>query len=86
MIHGTRNPINTVLPDGFLSVFYVTVQYSGNNSMIKNYKYLYLYKKRERKLSTTPKPRPQRRLTQAELDAFLVKTADVLRNGVDHFD
>lgn len=31
-----------------------------------------------------PKPRPQRRLTQAELDAFLEKAADLLRGGVDH--
>jgi type I restriction enzyme M protein len=28
--------------------------------------------------------RPQRRLTQAELDAFLEKAADMLRGGVDH--
>lgn len=28
--------------------------------------------------------RPQRRLTQAELDAFLEKAADLLRGGVDH--
>src|SRR5438445_471829 len=28
--------------------------------------------------------RPQRRLTQAELDAFLEKAADTLRGGVDH--
>ncbi len=33
MIHGSRNPINTVLPDGFLSIFYVTVQYSGDTSV-----------------------------------------------------
>lgn len=32
----------------------------------------------------TPKTRPQRRLTQAELDAFLEKAADLLRGGVDH--
>jgi type I restriction enzyme M protein len=31
-----------------------------------------------------PKTRPQRRLTQAELDAFLEKAADLLRGGVDH--
>ncbi len=30
------------------------------------------------------KTRPQRRLTQAELDAFLEKAADMLRGGVDH--
>lgn len=35
--------------------------------------------------STTPKlSRPQRRLTQAELDAFLEKAADILRGNVDH--
>jgi type I restriction enzyme M protein len=28
--------------------------------------------------------RPQRRMTQAELDAFLEKAADLLRGGVDH--
>src|SRR5512136_969661 len=28
--------------------------------------------------------RPHRRLTQAELDAFLEKAADLLRGGVDH--
>src|SRR5215831_1583711 len=28
--------------------------------------------------------RPQRRLTQAELDAFLEKAADLLRGGIDH--
>jgi type I restriction enzyme M protein len=32
----------------------------------------------------TVKTRPQRRLTQAELDAFLEKAADTLRGGVDH--
>src|SRR5437016_2306352 len=32
----------------------------------------------------TVKTRPQRRLTQAELDAFLEKAADLLRGGVDH--
>lgn len=31
-----------------------------------------------------PQTRPQRRLTQAELDAFLEKAADLLRGGVDH--
>lgn len=31
-----------------------------------------------------PKTRPHRRLTQAELDAFLEKAADLLRGGVDH--
>jgi len=31
-----------------------------------------------------PETRPQRRLTQAELDAFLEKAADLLRGGVDH--
>jgi len=31
-----------------------------------------------------PRTRPQRRLTQAELDAFLEKAADLLRGGVDH--
>jgi Type I restriction-modification system methyltransferase subunit len=30
------------------------------------------------------KTRPQRRLTQAELDSFLEKAADLLRGGVDH--
>src|SRR5881397_1307516 len=30
------------------------------------------------------KIRPQRRLTQAELDVFLEKAADLLRGGVDH--
>lgn len=30
------------------------------------------------------KTRPQRRVTQAELDAFLEKAADMLRGGVDH--
>jgi type I restriction enzyme M protein len=32
----------------------------------------------------TVKTRPQRRLTQAELDTFLEKAADLLRGGVDH--
>src|SRR5262245_30977910 len=31
-----------------------------------------------------PRPRPRRRLTQAELDSFLEKAADLLRGGVDH--
>ena len=35
-------------------------------------------------MATAPKTRPQRRLTQAELDAFLEKAADLLRGGVDH--
>src|SRR5579863_4045942 len=30
------------------------------------------------------KTRPQRRLTQAELDSFLEKAADLLRGGADH--
>jgi type I restriction enzyme M protein len=30
------------------------------------------------------KIRPQRRITQAELDSFLEKAADLLRGGVDH--
>jgi type I restriction enzyme M protein len=30
------------------------------------------------------KTRPQRRLTQAELDSFLEKAADLLRGGIDH--
>lgn len=34
--------------------------------------------------TVAPKTRPQRRLTQAELDAFLEKAADLLRGGVDH--
>lgn len=33
---------------------------------------------------TLVKVRPRRRLTQAELDAFLEKAADLLRGGVDH--
>src|SRR5258705_12650982 len=37
-----------------------------------------------RKRSATVSTRPIRRLTQAELDAFLEKAADVLRGGVDH--
>jgi type I restriction enzyme M protein len=32
----------------------------------------------------TVKTRPQRRLTQAELDGFLEKAADLLRGGIDH--
>jgi type I restriction enzyme M protein len=32
----------------------------------------------------TVRTRPQRRLTQAELDSFLEKAADLLRGGVDH--
>jgi len=32
----------------------------------------------------TVKTRPQRRLTQAELDAFLERAADLLRGGIDH--
>lgn len=32
----------------------------------------------------TVKTRPHRRITQAELDAFLEKAADILRGGVDH--
>jgi type I restriction enzyme M protein len=32
----------------------------------------------------TIKTRPQRRLTQAELDGFLEKAADLLRGGIDH--
>jgi len=35
-------------------------------------------------MSNSVKTRPQRRLTQAELDAFLEKAADTLRGGVDH--
>jgi type I restriction enzyme M protein len=35
-------------------------------------------------LSSIINTRPQRRLTQAELDAFLEKAADLLRGGVDH--
>jgi len=34
--------------------------------------------------AVAPRTRPQRRLTQAELDAFLEKAADLLRGGVDH--
>ena len=37
-----------------------------------------------RRAAPTVKTRPQRRLTQAELDAFLEKAADLLRGGVDH--
>ncbi|MBN2062406.1 MAG: SAM-dependent DNA methyltransferase [Deltaproteobacteria bacterium] len=35
-------------------------------------------------MNNSVKTRPQRRLTQAELDAFLAKAADLLRGGVDH--
>ncbi len=35
-------------------------------------------------MNNSVKARPQRRLTQAELDAFLEKAADLLRGGVDH--
>src|SRR5690348_1001912 len=35
-------------------------------------------------LVETVKTRPHRRITQAELDAFLEKAADILRGGVDH--
>src|SRR5713226_5757904 len=34
--------------------------------------------------TTTILERPRRRLTQAELDAFLDKAADILRGNVDH--
>jgi type I restriction-modification system DNA methylase subunit len=34
--------------------------------------------------TTTTLERPRRRLTQAELDAFLDKAADILRGNVDH--
>src|SRR5664279_539218 len=34
--------------------------------------------------STVKLDRPRRRLTQAELDAFLEKAADILRGNVDH--
>jgi len=37
-----------------------------------------------RRNGETVKTRPQRRLTQAELDAFLEKAADLLRGGIDH--
>ena len=40
--------------------------------------------KAPRRRPVTVKTRPQRRLTQAELDAFLEKAADLLRGGVDH--
>jgi len=36
------------------------------------------------KMNNSVKTRPQRRLTQAELDGFLAKAADLLRGGVDH--
>lgn len=35
-------------------------------------------------MSIPPKTRPLRRITQAELDAFLERAADLLRGGVDH--
>jgi hypothetical protein len=35
-------------------------------------------------MANSIRTRPQRRLTQAELDAFLEKAADTLRGGVDH--
>jgi len=35
-------------------------------------------------MNNSVKTRPQRRITQAELDAFLEKAADLLRGGVDH--
>src|SRR5437016_4799239 len=35
-------------------------------------------------MANSVKTRPQRRLTQAELDAFLEKAADTLRGGIDH--
>lgn len=35
-------------------------------------------------MNNSVKTRPQRRLTQAELDAFLAKAADLLRSGVNH--
>jgi len=35
-------------------------------------------------MAKAPQIRPQRRKTQAELDAFLEKAADLLRGGVDH--
>src|SRR5438105_13323339 len=38
----------------------------------------------KRQNGDTVKTRPQRRLTQAELDIFLEKAADLLRGGVDH--
>jgi len=37
-----------------------------------------------RRMPISVKKRPQRRLTQAELDAFLEKAADTLRGGIDH--
>src|SRR5438067_13023977 len=36
------------------------------------------------KRKPTKLERPRRRLTQAELDAFLEKAADILRGNVDH--
>lgn len=35
-------------------------------------------------MNNSVKTRPQRRLTQAELEAFLAKAADLLHGGVDH--
>ena len=35
-------------------------------------------------MNNSVKTRPQRRLTQAELGAFLANAADLLRGGVDH--
>jgi hypothetical protein len=35
---------------------------------------------------TAPVSLPLRRMTQAELDAFLEKAADILRGNVDHSD
>jgi type I restriction enzyme M protein len=35
-------------------------------------------------MNSSVKTRPQRRITQAELDAFLEKAADLLHGGVDH--
>jgi len=40
--------------------------------------------KNARTPAPAPRTRPQRRLTQADLDAFLEKAADMLRGGVDH--
>jgi type I restriction enzyme M protein len=39
---------------------------------------------RSTEMNNSVKTRPQRRITQAELDAFLEKAADLLRGGVDH--
>jgi type I restriction enzyme M protein len=38
----------------------------------------------ENAVASAVRIRPQRRLTQAELDVFLEKAADLLRGGVDH--